>query len=203
MSARQRRMVLLWAMAALPLAACERLGLRTSKPVFHSTDITGAGFARRLELPDVDGRVRTLADWKGKVLVVFFGYTHCPDVCPATLAELATIRQSLGGAADKLAVVFVTLDPKRDTAPLLKAYSANFGPWVTALRGDAAQTAAAAKEFKVFYEEAPGKTPGEYTLDHSAASFVFDTNGKVRLFVPYGGESKNLAADLEQLIAAA
>ena len=139
------------------------------------------------------------ADWKGKVTVVFFGYTQCPDVCPTTMAELAQIRALMGKDGDKLQTVFVTIDPERDTAAILKAYVANFGPGVVALRGNAEQTAAAAKEFKVFYAKVGGKSPGSYTMDHSAASFVFDPQGRVRLFVPYGGDPKVLAADIKTL----
>src|SRR5206468_1133995 len=133
---------------------------------------------------------------------VFFGYTQCPDVCPTTMAELAQIRSLLGAEGDKLQTVFVTIDPERDTPEVLKSYVANFGPGVVALRGDAGQTAAAAKEFKVFYAKVPGKAPGSYTMDHSAASFVFDPTGRVRLFVPYGGDPKQLAADIRQLATA-
>jgi protein SCO1 len=182
------------------LAGCDRLG-KAGTPTFHFTDITGAEFARRLELPDADGKPRTLADWQGKVTVVFFGYTQCPDVCPTTMAELAQIRKLLGAEGEKLQTVFVTIDPERDTPEILKAYLANFGPGVTALRGNAEQTAAAAKEFKVFFAKVQGKSPGSYTMDHSAASFVFDPKGRVRLYIPYGADPKTLAADLKQLAA--
>jgi protein SCO1/2 len=191
--------MVLGALAAPWLAGCDRIA-RLGQPTFHFTDITGADFARTLDLPDVDGRPRTLADWKGKVTVVFFGYTQCPDVCPTTMAELAEIRKMLGAEGDRLQTVFVTIDPERDTPEVLKAYMANFGPGVVALRGNAEQTAAAAKEFKVFYAKAPGKTPGSYTMDHSAASFVFDPEGHVRLFVPYGADPKVLAGDIKQLL---
>jgi protein SCO1/2 len=197
-----RRVLVAGAFAGLLLAGCDKLGSAGEAPSFHATDITGAEFARRLELPDTDGKMRTLADWKGKVTVVFFGYTQCPDVCPTTMAELSQIRKSLGAEGDRIETVFVTIDPERDTPEVLKAYVGNFGPGFTALRGSAEQTAAAAKEFKVFYAKAPGRTPGSYTMDHSAASFVFDTNGRARLYVPYGGDTKNLAADLKQLVAA-
>ena len=197
-----RRRVVVASLAALALAACDRLVGSPKGPSFHSTDITGAEFARRLELPDVDGRPRTLADWKGKVTVVFFGYTQCPDVCPTTMAELSRIRKSLGSDGDRVESVFVTIDPERDTPEILKAYVGNFGPGFTALRGSPEQTAAAAKEFKVFYAKVAGRTDGSYTMDHSAASFVFDANGRVRLYVPYGGDTKNFAADLRQLVAA-
>jgi len=188
--------------AALLLAGCDRIAGIGGKPTFHFTDITGAEFARKLELPDVDGRPRSLADWRGKVVVVFFGYTQCPDVCPTTMAELAQIRTLLGADGDRLQTVFVTIDPERDTPEILKAYVANFGPNVVALRGNAEQTAAAAKEFKVFYAKVPGKSGGSYTMDHSAASFVFDPAGRVRLFVPYGADPKLLAGDVKQLLSA-
>ncbi len=197
-----RRTIVAAACAGLLLAGCDKLGLAGKSPGFHATDITGAEFARRLELPDTDGKMRTLADWKGKVMVVFFGYTQCPDVCPTTMAELSQIRKSLGVEGDRIETVFVTIDPERDTPQVLKAYVGNFGPGFTALRGSAEQTAAAAKEFKVFYAKAPGRTPGSYTMDHSAASFVFDASGRARLYVPYGGDTKNFAADLKRLVAA-
>lgn len=200
----RRRILLATAGAILApwISGCDKLAQLAGKPVFHSTDITGAEFARHLDLPDADGRMRSLADWRGKVTVVFFGYMQCPDVCPTTMAELAGLRKSLGAQGDRLQTVFVTIDPERDTAELLKAYVSNFGPGVTALRGSAEQTVAAAKEFKVFFQKVPGKTPGSYTMDHSAASFVFDTGGKARLYVQYGGDPKGFAADIRQLVAA-
>jgi len=197
-----RRDVAFGLLGLLALGGCDRIGGRAAAPTFHFTDITGAEFARKLELPDVDGKPRSLADWKGKVTVVFFGYTQCPDVCPTTMAELAQIRKLLGPDGDKLQTVFVTIDPERDTAEILKSYVGNFGPGVVALRGSPEQTAAAAKEFKVFFAKIAGKSPGSYTMDHSAASFVFDPAGRVRLFVPYGSDPKVLAADIKQLVAA-
>ncbi|MBV9890525.1 MAG: SCO family protein [Rhizobacter sp.] len=190
-----------FAIGGVALAAgCDRIAGIGGRPTFHFTDITGAEFARKLDLPDADGKPRSLDDWRGKVVVVFFGYTQCPDVCPTTLAELAQIRTMLGAQGDRLETVFVTIDPERDTPEVLKAYVANFGPNVVALRGSAEQTAAAAKEFKVFYAKVAGKTAGSYTMDHSAASFVFDPAGRVRLFVPYGADPKVLAGDLKQLL---
>ncbi|HVE54253.1 MAG TPA: SCO family protein [Ramlibacter sp.] len=190
------------AVATPTLAGCDWLPGLGAKPTFRSTDVTGATFARSLELPDVDGRTRTLADFAGKVTVVFFGYTQCPDVCPTTLAEMARVRKELGKEGERLHTVFITVDPERDTPEVLRAYVTHFGPGVTALRGTPEQTTAVAKEFKVFFAKSAGKTPGSYTMDHSAASFVFDRAGKVRLYVPYGGDPKNLAADLKQLLAA-
>ena len=202
MNRSRRRLGVACAAVAL-LAGCDRLGGKPDAPTFHSTDITGAEVARHLELPDADGRARTLADWRGKVVVVFFGYTHCPDFCPTTMAELAQVKAALGAAAERLQVVFVTIDPERDTPAILKAYVANFGPDFVGLRGSAEQTAAAAKEFKVFYAKAPGKTAGSYSMDHSAASFVFDPEGRVRLYVQYGADPKALAADVRQLLGVA
>jgi protein SCO1 len=201
---RRRRVALacLAAAASVGLPGCDRIAGLGSAPTFRSTDITGATFARSLELPDVDGRTRTLADFAGKVTVVFFGYTQCPDVCPTTLAEMAQVRKALGADGDRLQTVFITVDPERDTPEILKAYVSNFGPGVTALRGTPEQTAAVAKEFKVFYAKSAGKTPGSYTMDHSAASFVFDPTGRVRLYVPYGSDPKAVAADLKQLVSA-
>jgi protein SCO1/2 len=196
-----RRRLLSGVAGVMALGGCDRISGQGAKPTLHFTDITGAEFARKLELPDVDGQPRTLADWKGKVTVVFFGYTQCPDVCPTTMAELAQIRNLMGADGDKLQTVFVTIDPERDTPEILKAYVANFGPGVAALRGNAEQTAAAAKEFKVFYAKVGGKSPGSYSMDHSAASFVFDPSGRVRLYVPYGGDPKVLATDIKTLAA--
>ena len=188
--------------AGLALAGCDRLAGRSGAPAFHSTDITGAEFARRLSLPDADGTVHSLADWKGKAVVVFFGYTQCPDFCPTTLAQLAAIRKSLGADGERVQVVFVTVDPERDTPAVLKAYVSNFGPGVIGLRGTPEQIAEVAKEFKVFYAKVPGAAPGSYTMDHSAASYVFDPEGRVRLYVQYGADSKTVASDLKLLLAA-
>jgi protein SCO1 len=196
-----RRRFLATVFAAVSLAACDRLTGTPDAPAFHATDITGAEFARRLELPDAEGRVRTLADWKGKVVIVFFGYTQCPDFCPTTLAELAQVKKSLGPEGERVQIVFVTVDPERDTAQVLKAYVANFGADVVGLRGSLEETAAVAQEFKVFYAKVPGRTAGSYSMDHSAASFVFDPSGRARLYVPYGGDPKALADDLRLLLA--
>jgi len=201
-----RRKILQGALLAalLPgLAACDKLGLggASTKPVFKGVDITGAEYARTLNLTDQMGQPRTLGDFKGKVVVVFFGYTQCPDVCPTTLAELAQVKKLLGADGERVQGVFVTIDPERDTAELLKAYVANFDPGFVALRGTPDQTAAAAKEFKVFFARVPGKTPESYTMDHTAASFLFDAQGKVRVFSRYGAGAQVLADDLKILLA--
>ena len=169
---------------------------------FKGIDITGADYARTLSLTDQNGQTRTLADFKGKVIVVFFGFTQCPDVCPTTMAELAQVKASLGKDGDRIQGVFVTVDPERDTAAVLKTYMGGFDPSFVALRGSPEDIAATAKEFKVFYAKVPGKTEGSYSVDHTAGSYVFDTQGKVRLFVRYGGGAEALAADLKTLLAA-
>jgi len=197
-----RRTVVAVVALCAALTACDRLqNSSTPKAAYHGADITGAEYARTLALPDVDGRPRTLADFKGKVTVVFFGYTQCPDVCPTTMAELAQVKKSLGADGDKLQGVFVTIDPERDTAAILKSYMASFDPSFVALRGTPEQTQAAAKEFKVFYAKVPGKVDGSYTMDHTAGAFVLDGQGRVRLFERYGGGVEALTSDVKALLA--
>ena len=173
----QRRSLLL---TTLVLAACSA---EKPKPAFKNIDITGAAYAKALSMPDADGKIRTLADFNGKVIVVFFGFAQCPDVCPSTLAEIAEVRTKLGASGAKVQPVFITVDPERDTAPVLKDYVRPFGADVVALRGTLEQTQAVAREFKVFFSKVPGKTEGSYTIDHTAGSFIFGPKGQVRLFV--------------------
>lgn len=180
----------------LLLAACEQAA---QKPVFQSTDITGAPWGKTFALPDQHGKPRTLADFRGKLVTLFFGYTQCPDVCPTTLADLAAARKLLGADGAMLQVVFVTLDPERDTPELLRAYMAQFDPSFVALRGDAAATAQIARDFKIHYAKNPGKN-GRYTLDHSTGTFVFDQAGRLRLLVAYGSRPEAIAADLKTLL---
>lgn len=184
-------------LAAVCVAACSP----STPPAFKGVDLTGAEYARKLSLSDQDGHTRTLGDFKGKVVVLFFGYTQCPDVCPTTMAELAEVKRSLGADGDKLQGVFITIDPERDTAALLKAYLASFDPSFVALRGSDEQTKATAKEFKVFYAKVPGKAEGSYTMDHTAASFIFDTQGRVRVFTRYGSGAQAMADDIKVLLA--
>ena len=192
------------ALASLPtlaLLGCDAPSSGGTAIAFKGIDITGAEYARSLSLTDQNGQARTLADFKGKVTVVFFGFTQCPDVCPTTMAELAQVKAALGKDGDRIQGVFVTVDPDRDTAEVLKGYMSGFDPSFVALRGTPEQTAATAKEFKVFYAKVPGKTEGSYTVDHTAGSYVFDAQGKVRLFIRYGSGSQALAADLKTLLA--
>jgi protein SCO1/2 len=200
---RYRLALLLCALSgALFVAGCDRPGAGPSgaKPTFRSIDITGAEYARKLELPDADGRLRTLSDFKGQVVVVFFGYTQCPDVCPTTMAELAEVRRALGSDGPRLQGVFVTVDPDRDTAAVLKSYVENFGAGFAGLRGTAEQTQQVAREFKVFYAKAPGKTETSYTVDHTAGAYIFDTQGRVRLYSRYGAGPKALEEDVRALL---
>lgn len=198
----KRRDLLVLAGVSALLAACDRAGSPQQTAKFHSIDITGAEYARDFKLTDQDGRERTLADFKGKLVAVFFGFTQCPDVCPTALAELAQVKQALGADGDKLQGVFITVDPERDTPQVLKAYMANFDPSFVALRGSPEQTAAVAKEFKVFYAKVPGKTPDTYTMDHTAGVYVFDTQGRIRLFTRHGSGAQALTDDVKSLLAA-
>jgi protein SCO1/2 len=168
---------------------------------FRAVDITGAEYARRLSLPDVDGKPRQLADFQGKVSLIFFGYTQCPDVCPTTMIELAEAKRALGADGALVQGVFVTLDPDRDTSEVLKAYVGNFGADFIGLRGSAEQLAAAAKEFKIFFAKVPGKVEGSYTIDHTAGAYIFDRSAKVRLFTRYGSGAQALTEDIRKLLA--
>ena len=184
--------------AAVLAAGCDKLSTKT--PAFNNTDVTGLDYAKGFSLTDHTGKPRTLQDFKGKLVVLFFGFTQCPDVCPTSMAELAEVKKLLGKDGDKLQGLFVTVDPERDTPELLKAYMANFDPTFLALRGSPEQLEAMAKEFKVYYKKVPGKTPTSYTMDHSAASYVYDTQGRLRLYTRYGSGAPALASDLQLLL---
>ena len=192
-----KKLLALFALA-LSLVACDKVA---EKPVvFNNVDITGADYAKDFKLTDHTGKPRTLADFKGKVVVMFFGYTQCPDVCPTTMAEMATVMKELGPQADQVQVLFVTVDPERDTRELLAQYVPVFDKRFLGLYGDAAATAAVAKEFKVFYAKVPGKDKGSYSMDHTAGSYVFDKDGKVRLFLRHGQGAAPIVHDLKQLL---
>ncbi len=197
----KKRALLLLGALSLTLAGCDLY--KPEKSSFKGVDLTGAKYARELQLPDIEGRSRSLADFKGKVVVVFFGFTQCPDVCPTTMAELAQVKKALGADGDKVQGVFVTVDPDRDTPELLKAYLGSFDPGFVALRGSPEQLKAAAQEFKVYYAKVPGKTPESYTMDHTAASFIFDTEGRIRVFSRYGSGAEALSQDIMTLLAEA
>jgi protein SCO1 len=208
-TSRRAWLVLALVVAAAGLATCSKEGSREGgdsappKPAapFKSIDITGADYARGLELADPDGQRRTLAEFKGKVVVLFFGFTQCPDVCPTTMAELAVVKQKLGVDGARVVPVFVTVDPERDTPVVLKAYVGNFGPDFVALSGSLEETKAVAKDFKIFYSKVPGKTESSYTIDHTARSYVYDTRGRLRLATRHGIGADALVSDLKQLLA--
>jgi protein SCO1/2 len=185
-------------LAALALLA----GCTPGGPKFQSSDVTGAAFGRDFHLNDTSGKARTLADYRGKAVVIFFGYTQCPDFCPTTLAELAEVMKRLGPDADRVQVLFVTVDPERDTPELLSKYVPAFDPRFAGLYGDAAATERTAKEFKIVYQKQPGATPGSYTVDHSAGTYIFDPQGRLRLYVSYGQGPEVFAHDLRELLKA-
>jgi protein SCO1/2 len=191
-----KKLLSLLALSILLLGCSEK----ATAPSFENTDLTGLAYAQDFALTDHTGKARTLADFKGKVVLMFFGFTHCPDICPSTMIEVAGVMQELGADADKVQVLFVTLDPERDTQALLAQYVPAFDSRFLGLRGDAQATAKVAKEFKVFYAKAEGKTPESYTIDHTAGSYVFDRNGKIRLFVRHGMGPGPIAHDLKLLL---
>ena len=181
--------------ASVGLAACT-----DPKPSFNAVDMTGADYAKNFALKDADGKERTLADFKGKVVVLFFGYAQCPDVCPTTMTEMAQVKQQLGKDGDKLQVLFVTVDPDRDTPEVMKAYMGAFDPAFVALIPTQEQLAAMAKDYKAYYKKVDGKTPTSYSMDHSAASYIYDTQGRLRLYARYGAGVAPMVADVQALI---
>lgn len=180
---------------SLLLSAC------SESPVFKSTDITGVDWGKNFALTDHAGLARRLGDFKGKVVLLFFGYTQCPDVCPTTLASLREVVLKLGESASQVQVVFVTLDPAPDTPSVLAEYVTAFHPGFIGLYGDEAATAATAKDFKVFYVKHPGTVAGTYSIDHSTGSYAFDRQGRLRLLIRHGETSDNVAADVKLLLA--
>lgn len=167
---------------------------------FHAINVTGADYARNWSMPDTRGRERTLGEFAGKVVYVFFGFTHCPDVCPTTMATMLEVKKRLGKNADKLQVIFVTVDPDRDTPEVLRAYVSMFDSNTIALAGNPERLARMAKEFKVVYQKVPGPSAGTYRVDHSAGAYIYDTRGKLRLYSKYGMPIEDLTADIRKLI---
>jgi len=180
----------------LVLAAC------SPKQEFKNIDITGGtAFGKDFSLLDSDGKVRTLADFKGKVVVMFFGYTQCPDVCPTTLTEMQQAMALLGKQSDKVQVIFVTVDPERDTAAILKQYVPAFDKSFMGLRpADDAALEKVTKDFKIYYRKVPGSSPGSYTMDHTAGSYAFDPEGRLRLYIKHAQGPETLAHDLKELL---
>lgn len=192
---RQLRMGLLCA-AGVGLVGCTE-----EVPPFVGIDVTGATYAQDFSLPDQHGKVQTMASFAGKAVVVFFGYTQCPDVCPTSLAELAEAKRLLGDQGARLQGVFISVDPQRDTPEVMKAYMDSFDPTFLALHAIEGQLPDLAKAFKLYYKKVDGSTPTSYTMDHSAGSYVYDTKGRVRLYHRYGSGAQALASDIKRLLA--
>jgi protein SCO1 len=194
-----------WAIAlficflTLFLTACS-----PDKPQFKSVDLTGADYAKDFAkeggLADQNGKARSIKDFSGKVVVVFFGFTQCPDVCPTSMAELAGIKKALGADGDKLQGIFISVDPERDTPEILKAYMGNFDPTFLALRPTMEQLPVIAKDFKIYYKKVDGKTPTSYTMDHSAGNYIYDPQGRLRLYNRYGSGADGLVSDIRLLL---
>ena len=196
----RRRLAVALAAAALGLAGgCDKV-FAPAKGPFNGIDVTGGPMGSPLELTGHDGKPRSLADFRGKVVVVVVGFTHCPDICPTALADMAKAVKALGDRGREVQVLFVTLDPKRDTAEVLRQYVPAFHPDFVGLRGDEAQTAAVTKGLHVYANERPGKTPDTYTIDHSAQHFVFDREGRLRLLLPPALPTAAVASDLRVLM---
>ncbi len=170
------------------------------KPAFAAIDVTGADYAKDFSLTDHNGQARSIKDFQGKVVVMFFGYTQCPDVCPTSMAEIAEVRKQLGKDGEKVQALFVTVDPERDTPEVLKGYMGNFDPTFLALYATPDKLAATAKDFKVYYKKVEGKTPTSYTMDHSAGSYIYDTKGALRLYTRYGTGVQPLVSDIKLLL---
>lgn len=190
-------LLLLGVALILGVAGCNQ---QKSGAKFISTDITGADFGKDFQLTDHNGKPRTLADFKGKAVVMFFGYTHCPDVCPTTMSDMAQALELLGKEADKVQVLFVTIDPARDTKELLSKYVPAFNPGFLGLYGDEAATAKVAKDFRIFYQKNKDKNGEGYNVDHTAGTYVFDPTGRLRLFMSYGLGAQSIVHDLHEIL---
>ena len=197
----KRNAIKLIAASALSISAAVILtGCSKDKPEFRGVDITGADYARDFQLTDHNGQQRSTKDFAGKVVVMFFGFTQCPDVCPTSMQELAEVKQQLGKDGDRLQGIFVTVDPERDQLAMLKSYMQNFDPSFLALRPTPEQLPALAKDYKIYYKKVDGKTPTSYTMDHSAGSYVYDPQGRLRVYHRYGSGTEALAADVRALL---
>jgi protein SCO1 len=195
------RALFIWVRALfLSIFAIFLMACSPDKTKFVSIDLTGADYAKDFVLTDQNGQARSVKDFAGKVVVVFFGFVQCPDVCPTSMAELASIKKSLGSDANKLQAVFITVDPERDTPEVLKAYMTNFDPTFLALRPTLEQLPVIAKDFKIYYKKVEGRTAGSYSMDHSAGSYVYDTQGRLRLYNRYGSGAEGLTSDIRLLL---
>lgn len=199
----KRRHLISLALCSTLLAACSDKPADATATGFSGIDITGADYATGFSLTDHNGQARTLADFKGKVVVIFFGYTQCPDVCPTSMSEMAQAKQLLGADGDKLQGLFVSVDPERDTPEIMKEYMGSFDPTFLALYAQPDKLPEVAKSFRIYYKKVDGKTPTSYTMDHSAGSYVYDTQGRLRLYHRHGSGAPALAGDLKKLLAEA
>lgn len=197
-----RNLILIFFALTLCVACDNQSSTPTTKIAFVNTDITGIDYARTFSLTDHNGQVRTLEDFRGKLVLLFFGYTQCPDVCPTTLSEMANVMKLLGKDADKVQVLFITVDPDRDTVKLLSSYVPSFYPSFLGLVGDKTATEEVIKEFKLFVQKIPAKTGSGYTIDHTAGSYLFDTQGRIRLFIRHGQGAEPIAQDIRTLLNA-
>lgn len=187
-------------MISVGLGACSDRPADVSASGFTGVDIWGADYATDFSLTDHNGQHRTLADFKGKVVVMFFGYTQCPDVCPTSLSELAEAKRLLGAQGERLQGLFVSVDPARDTPEVMKAYMASFDPSFLALYAAPDELPALAKRFRVYYKKVEGQTPTSYTMDHSAGSYIYDTQGRLRVYHRYASGAQALAGDVSKLL---
>ena len=188
-------------MTSVLFSACKPAPTPTdSIAASNATDITGADFAKTLTLTDHNGKLRSMSDFKGKVVVLFFGFTHCPDVCPTTMSDLKQAMKLLGKKSDAVQVLFVTVDPERDTQEVLAKFVPSFDARFIGLRGSLQETAETLGNFKIFYSKVPGKAKDDYSIDHSAGMYVFDKDGKVRLYMGYGQKPAEIASDISKLL---
>lgn len=192
-----RRRLLVAGAGSLVLSACSET---PPPPSFRGIDITGADYATGFSLTDHNGQKRTLADFKGKAVVVFFGFTQCPDVCPTTLSEMAQVKQLLGPDGERFQGLFISIDPERDTPEVMKSYVTNFDPSFLALYAPPGELEALTKSYKAYYKKVPGRTPTSYSMDHSAGSYVYDPSGRIRVYHRYGSGAQALADDLKVLL---
>ena len=197
----KRNALQLIAISALSISATAVLTACSESAVeFRGVNITGADYARDFSLTDHNGQRRSIKDFQGKVVIVFFGFTQCPDVCPTSMQELAQVKQELGADGDRLQGIFISVDPERDTLEMLKAYMANFDPGFLALRPTPEELPALTKNFKIYYKKVDGTTPTSYTMDHSAGSYVYDPQGRLRIYHRYGSGAEALGADVRLLL---
>ena len=200
-SPRRRRLATAGVLLGGAIAAGSLLGCSEKPPSFKSTDITGADYGKSLTLTNAStGKPVSIEDFRGKVVMLFFGFTHCPDVCPTTLLKAAEVRKQLAGDAERMQVLFVTVDPERDSAEVLSKYVPAFDPSFIGLRGDQAETNKAAREFKVFFQKVPNRDGSSYNVDHTAASYILDPEGRLRLFVRHTQPVEEIVSDLRQLL---